>query len=100
MQAVHDYLANNLPAGWTVSHAKGGYFLWVATDQNVKNFCEVSFYKTSALALAGGLGSTPPPLPLTNISRLNAKSCRLLDLFGHTYTHVLRTILNRIIYKS
>jgi len=41
MQAVHDYLANNLPAGWTVSHAKGGYFLWVATDQNVKNFCEI-----------------------------------------------------------
>ena len=43
MRAVHEYLEENLPAGWKVNHAEGGYFLWVTTDRNVKQFCEVKY---------------------------------------------------------
>ena len=41
MKSVYEYLSDNLPAGWTISHPEGGYFLWVKTATNVDNFVKV-----------------------------------------------------------
>jgi DNA-binding transcriptional MocR family regulator len=35
MDAMHGYLAANLPAGWQVGRPGGGYFLWVRADRRL-----------------------------------------------------------------
>lgn len=52
MKSVYDYLSVNLPAGWTIGHPEGGYFLWIETTTDVDAYIK-ELEKDDVFVLAG-----------------------------------------------
>lgn len=87
MKCVYEYLSDNLPAGWTIGHPEGGYFLWVKTATNVDNFVK-ELEKEEVFVLAGSRAT--PHTQHNQYATKNYHNCMRISIAYYTTSKLLK----------